>query len=319
MSESVPSSVTGFAHRRPRSDSVASFTYFQEDDESPEWSDDQALAAEEDDSGSPAKYADNADEIDLESATSRSARRKYSGLSRSSIGDPLLPRRASVKSNASGFRSDPRRSQKLYIISEDMTIAVAGFGTRRIGAFVYIMLCICTCGLVYLALRWLPRWKVVLVGSSKPLRDCDWVVLEVRSPNRWKKSRTAAKQHQNQWGEMSIQSLTKIPLDRVTETLYGSRTSKARFSHYEDDEDLQDIAFLDYRYMRFWFDQMNDKFVPCNDWVDPKWCSLEEMGYGLDSEERAKREAVFGKNQIEIHEKTIPQLLVAEVELTFSS
>ena len=35
MGESVPTSVSSFAHRRGRADSTASFTYYQEDDDEP--------------------------------------------------------------------------------------------------------------------------------------------------------------------------------------------------------------------------------------------------------------------------------------------
>ena len=34
---------------------------------------------------------------------------------------------------------------------------------------------------------------------------------------------------------------------------------------------------------------------------------------GLDSDERHRREQVFGKNQIDIKQKSVPQLLVDEV------
>lgn len=40
------------------------------------------------------------------------------------------------------------------------------------------------------------------------------------------------------------------------------------------------------------------------------------MRAGLDSDERYRRELVFGKNHIEIRQKSIPQLLVDEVSHT---
>ena len=69
MSESVPSSVTGFAHRRDRSDSVASFTYFQEDESSPEWSDDQAIIDDDVEDADVPKRSEDDLEYDLESGS----------------------------------------------------------------------------------------------------------------------------------------------------------------------------------------------------------------------------------------------------------
>ena len=180
MSESVPSSITGFAHRRPRSDSIASFTYFQEDDESPEWSDDQAIVDEDQSPDDAGKQADSIYDYDLESGRTPSTRRKSSGYSRASVEDPLLLRRGSTKSDASGIQRDAHASQKIYVVSEDLTIVIAGFETKPLGFALYVLICTLSAGLGYLVFRWLPRWKVRLIGSSRPLRVCDWVVIEVR-------------------------------------------------------------------------------------------------------------------------------------------
>lgn len=180
ISESVPSSVTGFAHRRPRSDSVATFTYFQSDDESPKWSEDEAVVDDSDSITNGGKKSDSAYGYDLESRPPSPHRRKSSSYSRASAEDALLLRRGSSRSDASMFARGARKNQKMYVVSEDLTIVVAGFSTRTLGFAIYILLCTATLGLGYLLLRWLPRWRVRLVGSSKPLSECDWVVIEVR-------------------------------------------------------------------------------------------------------------------------------------------
>lgn len=51
----------------------------------------------------------------------------------------------------------------------------------------------------------------------------------------------------------------------------------------------------------------------CGDWNDASWTDVRSMRSGLDSDERSRREQVFGKNQIDIKQKTVPQLLVDEV------
>ena len=45
---------------------------------------------------------------------------------------------------------------------------------------------------------------------------------------------------------------------------------------------------------------------------DPDWKDAKSIRVGLDSDERLKREQVFGKNLIDIEQKSIPQLLVDE-------
>jgi cation-transporting ATPase 13A3/4/5 len=65
--------------------------------------------------------------------------------------------------------------------------------------------------------------------------------------------------------------------------------------------------------MRFSFHPLKDKFVLCNSWKDPAWTDVKSIRAGIDGDEKEKRECVFGKNMIDIKQKTIPQLLVDEV------
>ena len=180
MSESVPSSTTGFAHRRGRADSTTSFTYFEEHEESSgssQWLEDEAVV---DHSDEEEDYAERV-HGDLESGTNSPIRRRSSGFSRYSAKDPLLKRNDSSATNASGFIRGGRSTQKIYIINEDLTIVLAGFVTSYVGFFVYVLLCFVSLGLGYLLFRWLPRWKVRLIGSSRPLKECSWIVIEVCS------------------------------------------------------------------------------------------------------------------------------------------
>lgn len=202
MSESIPTSNTGFAHRRSRADSTASFTYYDEEEveenSSDSWLEEEVIL-EDADSYAPAEgdeYAIADRDIELEngirrsskhrksSAISRMSRRSVSSRrSRTSSDDPLLHRHdsnGSAKSNISGVFGKDRTSQKIYIQSEDLTIVLAGFTTSLLGFATYIAICILTGGIGYLLLRWLPRWRIRLVGSAKPLREAQWIVVEVR-------------------------------------------------------------------------------------------------------------------------------------------
>jgi cation-transporting P-type ATPase 13A2 len=180
MSESVPNSTTGFAHRRSRADSTASFTYYPDEElstESSSWQDDEAVI-----DGDFDDYEDSLsiEDRDLEAGRRPSiSRRKSSGITRLSVEDPLLHRTDSRKDGSTGYDTDARLVQKVYVESEDLTIVFAGFKTSTIGYAVYLTLCICTGGLAYLLFRWIPSWKVALVGSPSPLSECTWMVIEV--------------------------------------------------------------------------------------------------------------------------------------------
>ena len=179
VSESIPSSVTGFAHRRGRADSTASFTYFEDEDESPQWSEDQAVVDETDDDQS-FQIHHRRSESDLERGSITLGRRKSSTNSKASAERPLLRHFDSGRTNVSLSGFTTRSRQKIYVATEDLTIVVAGFSTRWLGYIVYVCLCTITAGAAYLLLRWIPRWRVKLVGKEVPLRECDWTVIEVR-------------------------------------------------------------------------------------------------------------------------------------------
>ena len=84
---------------------------------------------------------------------------------------------------------------------------------------------------------------------------------------------------------------------------------------YDEDDDpvMMQLRFLDYRYIRFCYHPLKDKFVLSSNWKDPTWTDLKSIRVGLDSDERYRREQVFGINQIDIKQKSISQLLIDEV------
>ncbi|KAF2738544.1 P-type ATPase-like protein [Polyplosphaeria fusca] len=294
MSESVPTSVSSFVHRRARADSTTSFTYYDEDRDSEEGVEEEAIAEEYGD----IEYDDYIEELnDLEAGeTSSQSRRKSSQSSRSSVDAPLLRRQSSVSSRGSGeYSRGNRSSQKIYILMEDLTIVVAGFTTSRIGFIVYAILCTITLGLAWLLFRWLPRWRVALTGRTAPLRQCDWVVIE------------------NQWGEFAVQNVSQRSYGRSLSTVFGDLEKNPRGDYDEDlDPVIQQLRSLDYRYIRFCYHPLKDKFILGNTWKDPLWTDISKLREGLDSEERDYRELVFSRNMIDIEEKSVGQLLVDE-------
>ncbi|KAF2142917.1 uncharacterized protein K452DRAFT_357974 [Aplosporella prunicola CBS 121167] len=299
MSESVPTSVTGFAHRRARADSIAStasFAFYEDDRESIDTVEEEAIADEDEHPLDGANGYREEDEDLEEGRRPSGTRRKSSIYSTRSASAPLLRRHSSSSTQASGRLKGGRLNQKIYIAAEDLTIVVAGFKTSLVGYVVYLLLCVLTGGLGFLVFRWLPTWRIKVVGKSTPLLECDWVVVE------------------NQWGEIVVQNIGKQEYGRPLSTVFG-RTEKGGLRDYdeEDDPDVDELRILDYRYIRFCYHPIRDKFVLGNVWKDPAWTDVQTVREGLENEERGYREQVFGKNLIDIEEKSNSQLLVDEV------
>ncbi|KAK5111234.1 hypothetical protein LTR62_005262 [Meristemomyces frigidus] len=329
MSESVPVSTSVFSHRRNRADSNASFAFYEEErdfDSTEEVPEDAVLDDLDDGSLAPDDlFGYEGEALDgLQSETEagseeqslhrpsmdRARKSGGSGYSRASRGSrtsrrsidsrrsadaPLLKRHTSATSDNSGYGTGDKVSQKIYILTEDMTIVVAGFSTSLLGFAMYVTLCVLTGGLAYLLLRWLPRWYVKIVGRVTPLAKCDWVVIE------------------NQWNEMIIQNLRKQEFGHSLSAVFGD-SEKSKFRDYDemDDPVLDELRILDYRYIRFCYHPLKDKFVLGNTWKDPAWTDVAAVREGIDTEEAENREQIFGKNAIDIEQKTTGQLLLDE-------
>jgi len=169
---SVPTSISNFAHRRS---SVAL-------DEAQH----QRFFAEEFDSDAE----DVLTEIDPEEEDRHSfmsSRSEASSIAAASVPDvergdqwPLLLRRKS-----SDQRSEPdgqgagKATQRIYLVDEDMVVVMSGFRTRRCRMWFYGVLCVLSLGMVYLIMRWLPRWRLKVLAEPVPLSEAQWVVVEV--------------------------------------------------------------------------------------------------------------------------------------------
>ena len=80
----------------------------------------------------------------------------------------------------------------------------------------------------------------------------------------------------------------------------------------DDDPIIPYLRYLDYRYIRFYYHPILDKFVMNNSWKDPSWTNVKKLRRGVEGENKELRSLVFGKNVIDIEEKTVMQLLVDE-------
>ena len=294
ISESVPTGITGFASRRARTDSITSFTYYPEDS-TPEdtlYPDDEADEEHVEEEEDIDVLED--DNSDIEAGYGTSVQRKSSSYSRRSVDNPLLGRSESAKDPKTS--AGDRTSQKIYILNEDLTIVVTGFKTSTSGFLVYILFCCITAGIGYLVLRWLPRWKVRILGITCPLGIAEWVVIE------------------NQWAEFTLHNVKAQNYGHPVSTVFGSQ-EKNEHDHYEEDLDpeVDVLRSIDYRYIHFIYHTVDDKFAISGTFKDPSWTSIKTLKNGINEDDRTLRSQVFGQNVIDIEQKSILQLLMDEV------
>jgi hypothetical protein len=108
---------------------------------------------------------------------------------------------------------------------------------------------------------------------------------------------------------------------RSLSAVFGSEEKQYAIADDDDDDDpiMSELRILDYRYIRFCFHPLKDRFVLSNGWTDPLWADVKSIRTGIDGDEKEMRELVFGKNLIDIEQKSIPQLLADEVGIYLPS
>lgn len=189
--------------------------------------------------------------------------------------------------------------QRFYLAEEDLVIGIAGYSNCRWKVVLYYSLCIFTLGIGYLILRWLPRYRVNLMGNKCALGKADWCVIE------------------NEYGELAIVNVTKR---RYNERL-SSFLALPRAPEGEDklDETVElnpvvtNLCHFSYRYLRFFYSPVEDIFRTNSTWYDSHWTNLKSIKEGISQSTQEQRVLNFGENNIEIEEKTILQLLTDEV------
>ncbi|RKF63313.1 putative cation-transporting ATPase [Erysiphe neolycopersici] len=284
IAESVPMSLASFTQCKRRADSNTNFSIYRADNEFRSLSDENAIADDE------SEIMADEDLIDIESGE-----RSYYRTSTEITNQAYLLRRNSTKTNTSYKSNENRIGQKISIPVEDLTIAIVGFRTSYLGYTLYIIASIISFGAIYLALRWIPRWKVYLIGKKSPLRNCTWVVIE------------------NQWGELKVQNVNIKNYGHSISTVFG-RIEKYDIDHFEDEDPIMNyIRILDYRYIRLLYHPLKDKFVLSSNWKDPRWIDVTSIRAGIDGDEKDNRGLIFGKNCIDIEQKNLLQLLTDEV------
>lgn len=112
---------------------------------------------------------------------------------------------------------------------------------------------------------------------------------------------------------MIVQQVVQHEYGQTVSTVFGM-DEKQKMLRYDEDDDpvIDQLRILNYRYIQLCFNPARDKFALCNGWKDPNWTETEKIRSGIDTDEKETRERVFGKNDIDIEQKSISQLLVDE-------
>jgi len=126
---------------------------------------------------------------------------------------------------------------------------------------------------------------------------------------------------QNQWNEFSSYKVKRREYGQTLSTIFGQGKEKSISVQASDDYDDDDpivpqLQYLDYRYIRFCYHPLQDRFMLNHSWRDPSWDDVRSLRMGLDGDEKSYRQTVFGDNVIDIEEKTAMQILVDEVGAT---
>ena len=310
---SVPTSVSQFAHRGSRTSfaedgAIERPRFFAHDFDSDAEDVLTEIDPEEEERHSISLASSRISEVSsaaISSSPDIEHRDSFGPLLVSASGARVRRKSSDVRSEGSLGR-EGGRTQKIYIADEDLVVVVSGFRTRRQRLWIYNLLCVVSLGIVYLVMRWMPRWRLKLLADPLPLSEAHWVVVEVQKPL----VPAVTDDIQNQYSDLSIH--------RIKSTVYGlplsSLFAPSTPEEADDDPVLEEIRYLDYRYIRFVFHPLRAKFQLMSNWRDPSWRSLKDITNGLEGETRDARAGLFGDNVIDIDEKPIIQLLMDEVE-----
>jgi cation-transporting ATPase 13A3/4/5 len=75
--------------------------------------------------------------------------------------------------------NEHRSEQTLLLEDEDVEITIRGYRYNRLNLLLYRICSIATLGIAWLVFRWVPTWWVAWVGEMVPLKDAEWLVVEV--------------------------------------------------------------------------------------------------------------------------------------------
>ncbi|CCH44280.1 putative membrane protein [Wickerhamomyces ciferrii] len=192
--------------------------------------------------------------------------------------------------------------QRFYIAEEDLVLGIAGYKTSKPRLFLYYLLCVCSFGLIYLLLRWLPKYKFSIYGEKVPLGKSEWVVTETEH------------------GELNIIDVSRQWYNRSLSTVINVPNLSVDTDDIRNEEinnnlnpNLPILISFEYRYLNFYYSPVEDIFKTNTNWIDYNWIHINKIKDGLDKSSYEDRYLVFKENSLNLKEKTNMELLIDEV------
>ena len=120
---------------------------------------------------------------------------------------------------------------------------------------------------------------------------------------------------QNTWGEAQHLKFSKVSYDKWADLQSGFALDDG--ATVDTESHPCKLRYFDYRYIRFIYHPGLDKLVLSSSWIDPSWNEPEYLLDGLSSDDVAVRQTVFGRNLIDVGEKSAGHILLDEVNVNF--
>jgi cation-transporting ATPase 13A3/4/5 len=131
-----------------------------------------------------------------------------------------------------------------------------------------------------------------------PFNSCSWSI---------------SKCDKDQWKQLSICEVYNRAYEQPLSTIFADTY---RYTYDEDsDPTVERLRHFDYRYLRLFYHPLEDKFLLISGWKDPSWTNAKSMRVGLNADDRDSREQIFGKNAIDIQQRSLFKLLTDEVRM----
>ncbi|QSL66666.1 hypothetical protein MERGE_001050 [Pneumocystis wakefieldiae] len=198
---------------------------------------------------------------------------------------------------ASGlYTSEDKYIQEIKLDDENYLI-ISGFNISKIRQFIYYICCILSAQFIYLIFLWVPKWKVRFIFKRAPLDSCEWVAIE------------------NKYKETTLLKIKKEDHGNLIFSIYeGFQDIYEKFQNEGKKFENFYLRYVDYSYIRVIYSPEQQKFLPSYTWKDPhRMLSIEDISKGLTTHTKNIREVIFGKNIIDIQEKSVFRLLVNEI------
>lgn len=255
-----------------------------------------------------------------------------------------MKKRESLKMHDKFFKKFPakNKSQRFYIAEEDLVAGIAGYQTTYWKLIIFNIICILTLGLAALVCRWVPRWRIKMMGKQVPLGKAEWLVVEdeygsleiPKVTRKWYNKNLSTflppKKVEHFIDNNSIYTNDNLHHDHTQAKNNGDNLdSRSHFSKNREGSIMTDASHaytiddidpivpvlisFEYRYMKLFYDPLDDLFKLPNNWIDEKWCHYPDIKDGITESNYKCRKMIFGDNLIEIKEKSVLKLLVDEV------